>query len=130
MERLPVLVKSVLSAPEPEYTLLTASALSAQTIISQPFEAEITVSEHPFKIREHVYAVGLFEDAAVDELSRKSMSRKLCLNNIGPIQTVHTIRPYNRCLLLDKIFSINFSISKSAKFPDSSYCCLLRSSLR
>lgn len=33
-ERLPVLVKSVLRAPVPEYALLTTSALSAQTTLS------------------------------------------------------------------------------------------------
>ena len=36
MDRFPVLVKSVFSAPVPEYALLTTFALSAQTWVSPP----------------------------------------------------------------------------------------------
>ena len=45
-DRFPVLVKSVLSAPVPEYALLTTFALSAQTILSMIKMGAITISEH------------------------------------------------------------------------------------
>jgi hypothetical protein len=66
-DRLPVLVKSVLSAPVPLYALLTPSALSAQTVISVN-TTNSTIPKHSVKVWEHVDPISFFEDTAIEEL--------------------------------------------------------------
>ena len=112
MDRIPVLVKSVFSAPVPEYALLTTFALSAQTKVSLTEESLWgTISEHVFKVRKHVYAVGFFKDARFDELFCNDVSCKGRLNDIGPVETIHTVCSNYRSLFLDHLVTFNQCIS-------------------
>jgi len=75
MDRLPVLVKSVLRAPEPEYALLTTLALSAHTTVNRNLEGD-TISEYGLEVREHFDSVSGLENADVDELLSQGNSCK------------------------------------------------------
>lgn len=50
-----------------------------------------TISEHAFKVRKHVHSVSFFEDANFDELFCNDVPCKGRLNDIGPVETIHTV---------------------------------------
>ena len=107
----PYRVKSVLRAPVPEYGMLTASALSAQTVdktarsgvnatapVRRTCAHARTVAELLLKVGVGAELLAAVEDLGGDELVVQEAAGQHRLDDVGPIQAVHAVGAHDRRL--------------------------------